>query len=175
MNNRMSAIIPLAGLVCLIVPSLSIASEPAAAAGPCPLASAVAEIVEAHLPAFALPSLGPATGTPCAQFASGDFNGDGTKDLAAVLTERAAPRKYSDGTDHFSSYVFVFLTAKLPYSDHEAVLLLGHESTPRRISLQAVRSGSSTRDRLIVTNASYSRTVYEWRSTGFVAQEHSAD
>ena len=163
------------GLVGLLIPLSIFAIDQGGRAGPCSSQSAVAAIVEAHLPAFALPGPDQATADPCAQVVSGDFNGDGATDLAAVLTEKVAPQRYSDGTAHFSAYVFVFLAAQLPYAGHEAVLLLGHDSVPRRISLQTVTVGSGTRARLIVTNVSYSRTVYEWRPTGFVVVEHKAD
>jgi hypothetical protein len=143
---------------------------------PCPSRSTIAAVVEAHLPAFTLPGPGLAALDACSQVASGDFNGDAVPDLAAVLTEKTAPRKYSDGTDQFSSYVFIFLGTHLPYADYEAVLLLGHTSAPRRITLQTLgHTGNDVRDRLIVTNASYSRTVYEWRATGFVVLKHDAD
>jgi hypothetical protein len=106
---------------------------------------------------------------------SGDFNADGSLDFAAVLTEKVATRKYSDGSARFSSYVVVFLASRLPYAQYQAVLLLDHSSAPKRITLETVPAEVKGKDQLVVKNAAYSRTVYEWTSTGFVVRDHVAD
>ena len=164
------------GLVSLLISPSIFSIDTGGPVQSCSAKPAVAAIVETYLPAFTLPGPGLTTADPCDQLASADFNGDGTADFAAVLTEKVAPRRWSDGTGRFTSYVFVFLTVKLPlYADHEAVLLLGHGTAPRRISLQTVRSSSGTSDRLIVHNGSYSTTIYEWRPTGFLVLKREAD
>ena len=147
--------------------------QPHAATGACPQQAAVEAVVQSHLPAFALAT---SSGDPCSKMVSGDFNGDGSLDFAAVLTEKIASRKYSDGSDRFSSYVFVFLASRLPYAQYQAVLLLDHSSAPRRITLETVPSEvKGAKDQLVVKNAAYSRTVYEWTPTGFVVHDHVAD
>jgi hypothetical protein len=163
-------------LVSLCASSPIPAMEPGSGRVPCAARLEAAAVVEAHLPAFTLPGPGLAASDPCSQVVTGDFNGDGVTDLAAVLTEARAPRRYANGRGQFRAYVFVFLRTRLPYADHAAVLLLGYASVPRRMSLQAVvQGGKGAPDRLIVRNATYSRTVYEWRPTGFVVLEHEAD
>ena len=146
-----------------------------AASVPCPQHAAVEAIVRDHLPAFVLASAAPNVGDPCSKVVSADFNGDGSLDYAAVLTEKAAPRKYSDDSARFTSYVFIFLAGRLPYAEYQAVLLLGHSSAPRRITLETVPPGSKGAAQLVVKNAAYSRTVYEWTPTGFVVRDHAAD
>jgi hypothetical protein len=143
---------------------------------PCPERSGVNEILEDHLPAFALANADLSAAEPCSKVVTGDFNADGLMDYAAVLTERLVARKYSDGTPKFSSYVFVFLAARLPYAQYQAVLLMGHSSEPKRITLERVPGKSKgAPDRLVVKNASYSRTTYEWAPSGFVVSDHAAD
>jgi hypothetical protein len=146
------------------------------ATGPCPQEPAVEAIVQDYLPAFALAEPNAYAADPCSKVVSGDFNGDGSMDYAAVLTERVTPRKYSDDSPRFSAYVFVFLASRLPYAHYQAVLLLGHTSAPRRINLALARATvKGAKDQLMVKNAAYSRTLYEWTSSGFVVRDHAAD
>ena len=147
-------------------------------AGPasCPQLEPVEAIVRTHLPGFVLATATEHDPDSCSKVVSADFNGDGSLDYAAVLTERGAPRTYSDGTAQFSAYVFVFLASRLPYAEYQAVLLLGHSSAPRRITLETVSADPKGRKaQLVVKNAAYSRSVYEWASTGFVVRDHAAD
>ena len=143
---------------------------------PCPERSTVNEIVQDHLPALALAAADGGASELCSKVVTADFNGDGSLDYAAVLTEKVAPREYSDGSPRFSSYVFVFLATRLPYAEYQAVLLMGHSSQPRRITLERVPGKTKgAADRLVVKNASYSRTMYEWSPAGFIVSDHAAD
>src|SRR5712692_6331374 len=86
---------------------------------PCPHHAAVEAIVRAHLPSFVLVAAAENDVDSCSKVVSGDFNGDGASDYAAVLTEKAAPRAYSDGSAQFSAYVVVFLASRLPYAEYQ--------------------------------------------------------
>src|SRR5881296_1852427 len=83
----------------------TVSPQAQAGAAPCPQRAAVEAIVRDHFPAFSLPRSDGNAAAACSKVVTGDFNGDGWLDYAAVLTEKVAPRQYSDGSGRFSSYV----------------------------------------------------------------------
>jgi hypothetical protein len=143
-------------------------SQVAAGAEPCAIRAIIEPIIRTPLPAFIVAAESDGKPDSCSKTVAGDFNGDGRTDYAAVLTEATAPQT--------RSYIVVFLATALPYSEYQAITLLGHSSAPRRMNLETATAIDDTRrTMLIVKNASYSRTVYEWTATGFHLSQHDAD
>ena len=156
----------------IVVPFVMIFQlAPAVATGDCPI---ISKLVERTLPALRLFERENAK-EDCSGVARADFNGDGREDFVAVLTERIAPRKYANGKDWYSGYVVVFLSSELPYAEHQAVILLGYDSAPRRYQVQAITQKSGKGATLAVVRRRYSRTLFRWSPTGFEVVEHSAD
>jgi hypothetical protein len=158
-----------------LVAALIFAPMTALAQAQCALQKDVEAIVVRSLPAFSMSK--PARDDPdkCSIVVSGDFNGDGASDYAAVLTEKVAPRTYKDGNPWLISYVVVLLRSELPYAQHQAIVLLGHDAT-NRLSLKVLAAAAKGKpDQLEIVHQRYGRTVYEWTPVGFVTKEHVAD
>jgi len=136
----------------------------------CSYRPVVQSLLSDFLPFFQLP-LGEASAGACRCLARGDFNGDGSEDYAAVLTETAAPRSYGDGTPVQSSYITIFLSQPTPYAPYQALVLLGYRAAAGSYSLSVEKRGRLSD--LVVVMQGYSRSRLRWNGRGFEIEHHA--
>ena len=108
-----------------------------------PSVETLTTLINLHLPGFSVAEHAFESEDTRANVVSGDFNGDGKSDIAAVLTEIAPPQAYDDGSPWHRAYVEVFLKSDLAYSDYQAVFLLGHGNRPRGYTLSVEGHGDN--------------------------------